>query len=1092
MGLFGPSKEKLEWENKGDVCLAEEKYEEAVNCYKKALDFEKWDHRVCTNMSYAHIKLGKYTEALDYCERAYKMFPNDFRTLSFLGIIFAKLGRYQEALETYDKAVTIDPQHADSWHKRGIILDKLERHKDARESYKKALSLDPSLTVHQRHKGTELKTNIQKEVDEKAEFRNIKHDIILKKNIGSKGSGDGQFRDLTSIALDAAGNVYAGDAGVLLGKTRIQKFTSDGTFITKWGSYGLEDGQFFFPRSIATDAEGNVYVGDAGNHRIQKFTSDGKFITKWGSKGSGDGQFHGGSTSDGIQGIAIDIDDNIYVADTNNYRIQKFDRNGVFITKWGSKGSEEGQFRSLTSIAVDATGNIYVAEAGGTDLYSSNHRIQKFTSIGTFISKWGSKGSGDGQFYFPRSIAVDAVGNVYVGDAGNHRIQKFDETGKFITKWGSEGKGEGQFISLQSIAVDAAGNLYVADKNNYRIQKFEQPNYIKSLIIASINRDGHSRQGAIDALFNIGQPTIDLLVQIIIGGSSESKRAVTPLFLKFGAPAIDSLIKTTNKNNISNIPIEPFIQALNNDDPEVRKYAAEALGRIGNQKAFLPLKKALNDTNEEVRITAVKALKPFGEARKPQVSINLSTTNLTANHWQKIDATLQNTGQGEANTIGISLSDSFETKKTTIQSLKPGGLETIEIPIRPKYLGSVPLTISLTYTDEIEQLHTIHSDFWIDVIDRVSGTSTPSPVAGFTPQPQTPTTFPLELANKYTDVSLIGKGGFGRVFRATRQDGTEVAVKIPLSIDAATGKSFIAELQSWTRLSHPNIVRLYDYNIMPIPYFEMEYCSDGSLADKAIPMEPRDAAWIIFSICEGLKVAHNQQIIHRDLKPHNILMRNGIPKVSDWGLAKMLTLSKTSTSASFTPHYAAPEQISNTVKDERTDIWQMGVIFYELVTGELPFEGENMMSIMFAITSGTPTRPREIVPDAAPVEGVILKCLEKETKNRYQSIFELQRELARYLEMNYTEELKKSVTAGNVRRAAYYCGELVLTALHTGDLKSAYKYLQDLLVYAKGDVKDDVQSLADTLQFMVENEMEVSEDILMKADLLVHRMRGRG
>jgi len=101
----------------------------------------------------------------------------------------------------------------------------------------------------------------------------------------------------------------------------------------------------------------------------------------------------------------------------------------------------------------------------------------------------------------------------------------------------------------------------------------------------------------------------------------------------------------------------------------------------------------------------------------------------------------------------------------------------------------------------------------------------------------------------------------------------------------------------------------------------------------------------------------------------------------------------------------------------------------------------------------------------------------------------LKKELARYLEMNYTEELKKSVTAGNARQATYYCCELVLTALHTGDLKSAYKYLQDLLVYAKGDVKDDVQSLADTMQFMVENQMEVSEDILMKADLLVHRMR---
>ena len=101
-----------------------------------------------------------------------------------------------------------------------------------------------------------------------------------------------------------------------------------------------------------------------------------------------------------------------------------------------------------------------------------NSRIQKFNSSGTFITKWGSSGSGDGQFAEPQGIAVDSSGNVYVADHYNNRIQKFDSSGTFITKWGSSGSGDGQFDDPTGIAVDSSGNVYVADRDNYRIQKF--------------------------------------------------------------------------------------------------------------------------------------------------------------------------------------------------------------------------------------------------------------------------------------------------------------------------------------------------------------------------------------------------------------------------------------------------------------------------------------------------------------------------------------------------------------------------------------------------------------------------------------------
>ncbi|MBV6341335.1 6-bladed beta-propeller [Candidatus Magnetobacterium casense] len=165
------------------------------------------------------------------------------------------------------------------------------------------------------------------------------------------------------------------------------------------------------------------------------------------------------------EGVAVDTSGNVYVADTKNYRIHKFTSDDKFIAKWGSKGSGDGQFDRPYGITLDNSGNVYVA-----DTY--NNRIQKFTSDGKFITKWGSFGSGDGQFAYLQGITVDGNSNVYVVDQGNDRIQKFTSDGNFIAKWGSNGSGDGQFAYLQGIAVDGSGNVYVVDQGNGRIQKF--------------------------------------------------------------------------------------------------------------------------------------------------------------------------------------------------------------------------------------------------------------------------------------------------------------------------------------------------------------------------------------------------------------------------------------------------------------------------------------------------------------------------------------------------------------------------------------------------------------------------------------------
>jgi eukaryotic-like serine/threonine-protein kinase len=258
---------------------------------------------------------------------------------------------------------------------------------------------------------------------------------------------------------------------------------------------------------------------------------------------------------------------------------------------------------------------------------------------------------------------------------------------------------------------------------------------------------------------------------------------------------------------------------------------------------------------------------------------------------------------------------------------------------------------------------------------------------------------PFELQPFYTNSSYLGEGGFGRVFKATRNDGMVVAIKIPKSFDKKSEKTFISEVSNWSQLIHPNIVKLYDYKILPIPYIETEYC-EGYLEKGMKPL--KDAVSIIYQVAKGLEYAHSKNIIHGDMKISNILTKNGIYKISDWGLSKLKTGDSVTLSGA-TPSYAAPEQISQEFgrADERTDIYQLGNVFYELVTGNLPFKGE-ISQIYSAILHNEPTIPSEMNPKAKEVDHIIMKCLNKNKEERYSSMKELLEDLEKYHENDET------------------------------------------------------------------------------------------
>ena len=266
---------------------------------------------------------------------------------------------------------------------------------------------------------------------------------------------------------------------------------------------------------------------------------------------------------------------------------------------------------------------------------------------------------------------------------------------------------------------------------------------------------------------------------------------------------------------------------------------------------------------------------------------------------------------------------------------------------------------------------------------------------------------PEDLLVRYMDAEYIGKGGTARIFKAKRRDdGEVVAVKVPISFDERTGRSFLKEMNLWKELDHKNIVRVYSVNILPVPYVEMEYCQQ-SLADINKPLSGEISAGIISEISKGLLYAHSRGVIHRDIKPQNILIsEDKTPKLSDWGLGKIISDNNVTKTLAFSLNYASPEQVAPGFFgrcDERTDIFQMGIVFYELLTGCIPFSGEGVGEFSTSIIHNDPKIPSAINPDAKKFDKIIMRCLKKDPDERYRCIEEFLDDLNRLTgSLNYS------------------------------------------------------------------------------------------
>lgn len=257
----------------------------------------------------------------------------------------------------------------------------------------------------------------------------------------------------------------------------------------------------------------------------------------------------------------------------------------------------------------------------------------------------------------------------------------------------------------------------------------------------------------------------------------------------------------------------------------------------------------------------------------------------------------------------------------------------------------------------------------------------------------------MYLQDRYEILEQIGSGGMSEVYRAKcHKLNRLVAIKVlkeEFSSDAGFVKKFKMEAQAAAGLSHPNIVSVYDVvDEGSIHYIVMELIEGITLKSyitKKGRLGSKEAIGIALQVAQGIAAAHDQHIVHRDIKPQNmIISRDGKVKVADFGIARAVTTQTIGATAVGSVHYISPEQARGGFSDSRTDIYSLGITMYEMVTGTVPFDGDNTVSIALAHLEQPITPPSRLNPEVpVSLERIIMKCTQKKPEKRYADVYEL-------------------------------------------------------------------------------------------------------
>ena len=265
----------------------------------------------------------------------------------------------------------------------------------------------------------------------------------------------------------------------------------------------------------------------------------------------------------------------------------------------------------------------------------------------------------------------------------------------------------------------------------------------------------------------------------------------------------------------------------------------------------------------------------------------------------------------------------------------------------------------------------------------------------------------IVLGKRYAVLSKIGAGGMADVYKGRDQMlNRYVAIKVlkkQYKEDENFVRKFRSEAQAAAGLIHPNIVNVYDVGEdRGLNYMVMELVEGITLKEyieRKGRLSHKETISIAIQMCSGIGAAHASGIIHRDIKPQNIIIsKDGKVKVTDFGIAKAITSNTVSTNAMGSVHYTSPEQARGGFSDQRSDIYSIGITLFEMVTGQVPFDGETTVEVAMKHLQQEITPPSELVPDIPySLEQIIKKCTEKSPDRRYQDIGDLMADLKQSL-----------------------------------------------------------------------------------------------
>jgi serine/threonine-protein kinase len=505
-------------------------------------------------------------------------------------------------------------------------------------------------------------------------------------------------------------------------------------------------------------------------------------------------------------------------------------------------------------------------------------------------------------------------------------------------------------------------------------------NAVKDLLLAVKDHDWWVRSRAADALGRIGGGKVVEAVIALIKDEDE--------FIRRTAVEI---INATHDSRTYNT----LISALEDSDWWVRERAIDGLAALGNKKAVPVLIRLMENEqpNGEVMIIIIRALAKLNSSEAIQPVLEQLENGSEAVKKEALQALGRLTNETHAMMIKDIIRNTLGQESEDIKQIASDVLAKINA----QYPTITDLPALHSNTGNPRNTETLETIIMPGTVSRGVASLASETVDPSSLQPNN------VLAKRYRFVKQVGKGAFGTVLLMEDLMVNEMIILKFLNPQVASDeniiKRFVYELRFARRITHPNVIRIYDMiTFGESSAISMEYFPSNTLSTKLTPGKPmalNRAVSTIREVCAGMASAHEANVVHRDLKPSNILINDrDIVKIVDFGVAAATQqidarLTRTGLLVG-TPTYMAPEQVLGREVDARTDIYSLGVIMYEILTGQPPYRGGDSMAVMYQHVQGKAKPPMELNPRLPHhINALILKTMATEPGQRFQTMNEL-------------------------------------------------------------------------------------------------------